>query len=160
MSLVYTSGMNQPMSITIEILTKYSGDDAADIGRLLPHLSDKFTAALVDRQLLTDIISSPYHDQLVARDANGRIVGAATLTATYGPGAGKNAWLEDFVVDPSVRGAGIGSKLWDAAVDWCRAQGASKLGFTSNPSRVAAHAFYIKNGAVIRDTSYFKKDIN
>lgn len=153
---VYTRGMNQP---TIEALTSYSDEDAAALGRLMPHLSDSFDGSPVVEELLRDIIASPYHEQLVARDETGRIVGTATLTITMGAAIGRNAWLEDFVVDPTAQGGGIGSRLWGAMLDWCRSHSAHKLGFTSNPTRTAAHAFYLRRGAVIRDTSYFKKDV-
>ena len=152
--------MKQPTSaLTIEVLTSYSVEDAADIGHILPHLSDAFSGQPVAERLLRDIIDSPFHDQLVARDETGRIIGTATLTVTMGAGVGHNAWLEDFVVDPAIQGKGIGGKLWDAMVDWCRERGVRKLGFTSNPRRTTAHAFYLKRGAEIRDTSYFKKEI-
>lgn len=153
--------MNQPTpSVAIEVLTDYSSQDAIDIGQLLPHLSDIFDGSPVSEHVLRDIIASPYHDQLVARNDQGRIVGTATITITMGAAVGRNAWLEDFVVDPTVQGAGIGSRLWDAMIDWCRKRSVHKLGFTSNPTRTAAHAFYLKRGAEIRDTSYFKKTID
>lgn len=151
--------MNQPTPlITIEALTTYSAEDAADIGRLLPHLSQRFDGSAMSEKVLRDIISSPYHDQLIARDDQGHIVGTATLSIIMATD-GHNAWLEDFVVDPHVQGAGIGGKLWDAMLEWCRTKDARKLSFTSRPTRTAAHAFYLKRGAEIRDTSYFKKDI-
>lgn len=145
--------------MNIEILTEYSPADAVALGRLMPHLSDTFDGSPVPEALLRDIIASPYHDQLVARDKQGAIIGTATLTVTMGAAVGRNGWLEDFVVDPTVQGGGIGSQLWDAMIDWCRTHGVHKLGFTSNPTRTAAHAFYLKRGAEIRDTSYFKKEI-
>lgn len=146
--------------MNVEILTQYSAEDAAAIGRLMPHLSDAFDGSPVPAALLRDIIASPYHDQLVARDEYGTIIGTATLTVTMGAAVGRNAWLEDFVVDPAIQGAGIGGKLWDAMLDWCRSHEVHKLGFTSNPIRATAHAFYLKRGAEIRDTNYFKKAIN
>lgn len=147
------------MQLKIETLQTYTEKDAGEIGRLMPYLSSSFTSDPIPEELLCRIIASPLHDQLVARDENGRIIGTATLSVIYGAGAGMNAWLEDFVVDPDIQGAGIGSKLWDAMIEWCKAQHVGKLGFTSRPSRTAAHAFYVKRGAEIRDTSYFKKAI-
>lgn len=145
--------------LTIESLVAYSPKDAATIGKLLSHLSESFSGDPVPEQTLTDIIESPYHEQLVARDELGSIVGTATVSVTFGAGVGCNAWLEDFVVNPEIQGMGIGSRLWDAIIDWCREKNVQKLGFTSRASRTAAQAFYLKHGAVIRDTNYFKKDI-
>ncbi len=125
----------------------------------MPHLSTSFTDRPTSEELLRAIIDSPYHDQLVARSADGTIIGAATLTTTMGVGAGRGVWLEDFVVDPTVQGAGVGGRLWDAMIAWCRTHQADKLCFTSRPSRTAAQAFYLKHGAIIRDTNFFKKTI-
>ncbi len=152
--------MNTPTpDLTIEPLTVYSAADAAAIGALLPYLSDAFSNSPASRQTLIDIIGSPYHEQLVARDASGTIIGIATVSITFGAAVGRNAWLEDFVIDQNTQGMGVGGKLWDAVIEWCHEKSAHKLGFTSRASRTAAQAFYLKRGAIIRDTNYFKKDI-
>lgn len=152
--------MHQPTSnVVVEILTTYSKQDAIDIGLLLPHLSDSFDGSPVPEQTLLDIISSPSHDQLVARNESGNVVGAATVSVIVGAGSSRNAWLEDFVVSPKTQGMGVGSKLWDAMIDWCQDKGVNNLNFTSRSSREAAQAFYLKRGAIIRDTNFFRKNI-
>ncbi len=152
--------MNKQISdISIEILAKYSEKDAAAIGRLLPYLSDSFSSQPIDRQVLEDIITSPYHDQLVARDHNGIIIGTLTLTITMGAGVIRKAWIEDFIVDPATQGMGVGSKLWDASIIWCQEHRAKKLEFTSRPAKATAQQFYLKRGAVIRETNFFRKQI-
>lgn len=153
--------MNQPTpNITIEALTAYSLDDATVIGQLLSILSNSFDGRLVNEQVLTDIIASPYHDQLVARDVTGKIVGTLTVSLTMGAGVTRKAWLEDFIVDPSIQGMGIGSKLWDAVIVWCQDHRVKQLCFTSRPSRTSAHDFYTKRGAITYDTTFFKKAIS
>ena len=152
--------MNQPPSrITVTPLMTYSDTDAAAIGALLPFLSDAFDGTPVSEDLLRAIITSPYHEQLVARDEQYKIVGTATLTYVMGAGIQRKAWLEDFVVDTSMQGAGVGSALWDAMLRWCQEHNIHQMAFTSNPKRIAAHAFYSKRGAEIYNTSYFKKTI-
>ena len=140
--------------ITIERLTTYSSQDAADIGKLLPTLSARFSDNPVDEQLLCEIIDSPHHEQIVARE-DGRIIGTATLSITIGTGAGRKAYLEDFVVDPNTQGTGIGSAIWDEIISWCTKREVS-LFFTSNAQKQAAHRFYISHGAIIRDTTVFQ----
>lgn len=152
--------MSTPPQVTTEQLSEYKSDDAAAIGRLLAQLTSNYSGEPVDESILTDIIESPYHDQLVARLPNGEIVGAAAVSVLLGPVKQRCAWLEDFVVDANQRKLGIGGKLWDAAIDWCREHDAKLLTFTSNPRKEAAHAFYLKRGAVIHNTSYFKKLID
>lgn len=146
-------------SCTIVTLKEYSPDIAASIRRLFPHLSASFVDTVVDESLLRAIIDSPHHDQLIAYDQSGAVVGIATLSLTFGVAVGCNAWLEDFVVDPAAQGGGIGGALWEASLAWSREHGAQSLKFTSRPTRTAAHAFYLKRGATIRDTDFFKKDI-
>ena len=144
--------MNQH-GISIERLTAYSQKDAIDIGRLMPFLSRRMNDNPIDKKLLTQIIESPYHEQIVARMA-GRIVGTATLSIIMGPAVGKQARLEGFVTDPKIRGQGIGSHIWDEVLIWCNERDID-LEFTSNPSRSAAHKFYLARGAEIRDTTTF-----
>ena len=152
--------MNQPTpQITIEILRRYSPDDAVQIGALMPHLSSRLDDTPIDEELLKDIISSPYHDQLVARDANGTIIGTATLSIVMAAGVGRGAYLEDFVVSPTAQGTGVGARLWDVMIAWCKEKGAHKLDFTSSASKEAAQRFYLKHGAVVRDTNHFRKTI-
>lgn len=159
--MLYSKYMNQPTpDISIETLTQYSDPDAADIGHLLAHLSNTFDGQPVGENTLRSIIESPYHDQLVARDKSGKIIGTLTISQTMGAGVVRKAWLEDFIVDPSLQGAGVGSKLWDALLDWCRDHDVHQLDFTSRPTKEAAQHFYLKRGAIIRDTNYFRKIID
>ncbi len=139
--------------VFVERLSEYSEKDAAELGKLLRYLSKKFDGEPVDEKLLTEIIESPYHDQLVAR-IEGRIVGAATMSILMGAGAGKKGYLNDFITDPDFQQRGIGSKIWDEMIDWCGDFGVD-LEFTSNPSRTKAHDFYESRGAVVKDTDVF-----
>lgn len=138
---------------SIERLTKYLPEDAAAIGRLMPFLSQKLSDMPISEDLLTQIIESPYHEQIVAR-LDGKIVGAATLSIIMGPAVGRQARLESFVTDPEIRGQGIGSKIWAEALRWC-VERQVDLEFTSNPSRKSAHKFYLARGAEIRNTTVF-----
>lgn len=141
--------------VSINRLTSYSPEDAAGIGRLMPFLDEKFSGAPIDEQVLRVLIESNYHDQLVARDDTGRIVGAATLSLIMAAAAGPKAYLEDFVTDPETRG--VGSALWEEMGRWCLERNVD-LHFTSRPARVEAHQFYLKRGARMRETDVFVKD--
>lgn len=147
-----------PNSVAVERLRVYSDHDAAAIGHLLSSLSSSFSGVPVPQNLLQEIITSPHHEQLVARDTQGYIIGTATLSLTIGAGCGRKGWLEDFVTDPEVRHHGVGQALWDEMMVWCREHQVD-LHFTSNPTREAAHRFYMKNSAQIRDTTVFEKKV-
>jgi len=147
---------NKP-DLIIERLETYREADAAGIGRLMPFLSEKLSDEPVAEDILRTIIESPHHDQLVAK-IDGLIVGAATMNLLMGPGVHKQGYLEDFVTDPEVRGQGIGDRVWQAMIDWCKEQDVD-LSFTSNPSREEAHRFYLSHGAEIRETSVFQVSV-
>jgi len=144
--------------VHIDRLAEYTLEDAANIGRLMPGLSDKLTDDPIDERLLREIVDSDHHDMLVARDDSGRIVGVATLSLVLGP-TGRKAHLEDFVVGPDMRGKGVSDALWQAMADWCLERGAA-LNFTSNSARTRAHQFYLEHGATVRETTVFKKDFS
>ena len=61
-------------------------------------------------------MESPATTLFVARDDDGHIVGSLTLAVFRVP-TGVRAWIEDVVVDTSVRGAGIGSALVNHAIE-------------------------------------------
>lgn len=142
--------------LTIERASHIAESDVADITNLIAALTSKPHPA--DAELLQQIIDSPSHVLLLAR-LSGKVVGMATAALLLGPAAGRKIYLDDFVTDPTVQGKGVGSRLWDAVIDWGREQGALKLEFTSRPEREAAQRFYLKKGAVVRSTNVFAKQL-
>ena len=145
--------------ITIERLTKFNHADAVGIGRLGPSLSTRFDDSPISDEILNKIIKSPSHVQIVARDENGRIIGAVTMSTVYAPFAGRIGYLEEIVVDSTIQGAGIGGKLWNEAVAWCREQGLDRIEFTSRKDRAATHAFYAKRGAVVCESNPYRFEL-
>lgn len=141
----------------IELLTKYDNKTANRIRELLIQLSRSGKdRGEIPEDWFNDLIQSPYHDMLLAIDDSGTIQGIATLSIIMGPIVRRVAYLEDFVTDESSRGQGIGSKLWEAMLDWARNHNCSELCFTSGHGREAAQAFYKRRGAEIYDTNYFR----
>ena len=141
----------------IELLTKYDNKTANRIRELLIQLSRSGKdRGEIPEDWFNDLIQSPYHDMLLAIDDSGTIQGIATLSIIMGPIVRRVAYLEDFVADESSRGQGIGSKLWEAMLDWARNHNCSELCFTSGHGREAAQTFYKRRGAEIYDTNYFR----
>jgi len=87
------------------------------MARLVPQLSP--SADPLTAYELEGIIESPATTLFVARDSGHDIVGALTLVVFRAP-TGVRGWIEDVVVDESVRGAGIGSALVEAAITEAR----------------------------------------
>ena len=154
-----------------EILTVMSSGPARDIqvasasrvddeliaafNRLIPQLSR--SAAVPTPDLIREIVDAPATTVLVARDGrdSGRIVGLLTLVVFRIP-TGVRAWIEDVVVDESVRGRGVGEALSQAAIRQAVGLGARTVELTSRPSREAANRLYQRLGFVRRDSNVYR----
>ena len=160
--------------IKIIVVTEYNKTVADRIRQLLIQLSrsgkDK---GEIPQEWFEQLISSPWHDLLLAvesaEDSNVKqdppvlpeqILGMASVSVIFGAGIGKNAYLEDFVVDQSARGKGIGNLLFNAYEDWAREKGCKNLEFTCGQGREAAQQFYRDHGAAIYDTNFFRKKLD
>ena len=154
-----------------EILTVMSSGPARDIqvasasrvddeliaafNRLIPQLSR--SAAVPTPDLIREIVDAPATTVLVARDGrdSGRIVGLLTLVVFRIP-TGVRAWIEDVVVDESVRGRGVGEALSQEAIRQAVGSGARTVELTSRPSREAANRLYQRLGFVRRDSNVYR----
>ncbi len=76
-------------------------------------------------------------------------------------------WLEGARVHPDFRGKGIGSKLTEVVVNWCKEKGIKLVGLTTADDNVPAHRVAEKLGFFLKgrwyfagiDTEQFRKDI-
>lgn len=160
--------------IKIIAVTEYNETVADRVRQLLIQLSrsgkDK---GEIPQEWFEQLISSPWHDLLLAvesaEDDNVKqdplvlpeqILGMASVSVIFGAGIGKNAYLEDFVVDQSARGKGIGNILFNAYEDWAREKGCKNLEFTCGQGREAAQQFYRDHGAATYDTNFFRKKLD
>ena len=160
--------------IKIITVTEYNKTVADRIRQLLTQLSrsgkDK---GEIPQEWFEQLISSPWHDCLLAvdlaEDSNTKqdllilpeqILGMASVSVIFGTGIGKNAYLEDFVVDQSARGKGVGHLLFQAYENWAREKGCKNLEFTCGQGREAAQQFYRDHGAKTYDTNFFRKKLD
>ena len=145
--------------IAVKRIYKYSENLAVELGKLLTSLSEKMTGNPVHKESVERILASNCHELFVAYDGD-NIVGASVLSLVMGIDEnfknGPNAYLESFVVDSNCQGKGVGQKIWNEMLTWCKEKGVNKLEFTSNAKRHSAHEFYRKNGATIYDTCFFQ----
>ena len=92
------------------------------------------------------LIERPGARVLVARNPDG-IVGMASAQLVVSTAEGAfSAWIEDVCVAESARGAGIGRRLLAAALDWARAQGATRAQLLADLDNAPALAFYERLG--------------
>ena len=83
-----------------------------------------------------------------------QVVGMTTLGIYYSP-TGSKGWIEDVVVDDSVRGLGYGRQLVEHAIVEARRLGIKQLMLTSNPLRVAANKLYQQIGFERKETNCY-----
>ena len=160
--------------IKIITVTEYNKAVTDRIRQLLIQLSrsgkDK---GEIPQEWFEQLISSPWHDCLLAvdlaEDSNTKqdllilpeqVLGMASVSVIFGAGIGKNAYLEDFVVDQSARGKGVGHLLFQAYENWAREKGCKNLEFTCGQGREAAQQFYRDHGAAKYDTNFFRKKLD
>jgi GNAT superfamily N-acetyltransferase len=76
-------------------------------------------------------------------------VGVATVTTSSGIEFGLSAELEDLYVVPEARGRGVGGKLIEAVINWCRLKRCTILAAMVTPEGQAAHdliGYYAAHG--------------
>jgi ribosomal protein S18 acetylase RimI-like enzyme len=141
----------------LEIVVASRVDDALveAFRRLLPQLSR--SAEVPSPDLIREIVEAPATTLHIARDrtAAGRIAGMLTLVVFRIP-TGVRAWIEDVVVDETVRGRGVGEALNREAVRRALALGARTVDLTSRPSREAANRLYQRLGFVLRESNLYR----
>ena len=120
------------------------------------------------RQLTTRdvVLSEEGYNELVASPSSklflllrdDEVVGMLTV-GMYASPTGTKAWIEDVVVDEALRGSGLGRRLVEHAIGYCREEGIDTVYLTSNPKRVAANALYQSVGFVRKETNMYKMDL-
>ncbi|HET9692149.1 MAG TPA: GNAT family N-acetyltransferase [Acidimicrobiales bacterium] len=143
--------------LTVHRATEVTDELVTAVAGLLPQLSA--SAPAPTRAEIEEIVGSPATALFVARDGDGgRIVGTLTLALFRIP-SGVRAWIEDVIVDESVRGQGGGEALTAAALEAARAAGARTVELTSRPTRQAANRLYQRLGFVTRQTNVYRYDV-
>ena len=140
------------------ILREISEEQFARVGALLQTLNAE--APPLDIIRLREILVNDSFNLFIAEDENGLITGMLTLTNCHTL-AGSKYWIEDVVVDPALRGKGIGRALVRAAVNYVKEnEPFPTIYLTSNPSRVTARSLYMSEGFEEYDTGVFRIKIN
>jgi ribosomal protein S18 acetylase RimI-like enzyme len=140
------------MSIEVLLLRDVTDEDVDAVNRLLPQLSK--SAPRLDAGTVRQIATWNGNSLLVAR-TGGKIVGMLTLV-TFPIPTGLRAWIEDVVVDESLRGQGVGAALTREAVRLAQAAGARTVDLTSRPAREAANRLYERLGFQLRDSRVYR----
>jgi GNAT superfamily N-acetyltransferase len=127
--------------------------DVPALAELLALLFEQEVEMRVDRakQLsgLEQMLAAPNVGRIfVAREsAGGRPLGMVSLLFTISTAeGGAVSWLEDLVVQPAVRGRGIGTRLLGHAIDFAGAAGHTRIMLHTDASNFSAQALYARHG--------------
>jgi ribosomal protein S18 acetylase RimI-like enzyme len=138
--------------MSIVAIRQASEELLAAINSLIPQVSS--SAGPLSLGDLNDLINREGTTLFVAQ-VEGRTVGMLTLVTFVIP-TGTRAWIEDVVVDTSVRGRGLGKQLVEKALEEAKSAGATTVDLTSRPAREAANALYHSLGFELRETNLYR----
>ncbi|XP_028854061.1 N-acetyltransferase family 8 member 3-like [Denticeps clupeoides] len=172
----FTRAMSMPLHITATVLLAGVGY-AWGGGSLLPALlapaawvgmvyccCREFFAGYVRERLQTDMkdvqksfLSSPDSCFWVAEArVNGRseVMGMVAVEAKREAGGERFGELFRMIVSPAARRTGLGSRLTQTAIDFCKERGFSKVVLHTSSTQEAAVALYRKTGFAVTDVHY------
>lgn len=86
-----------------------------------------------------------------------RVVGVAIWRSTENTFAGQYLYVDDLVVDESLRARGVGRLLLSGCEQIARELGCAALLLESGTQRTQAHKFYFREGMTIDSFSFRKK---
>ena len=138
---------------TIELVTQFDSALIAPIADMLAQLTAREYP--FGEQELRAIVEDSASQLFVMRDDE-RIMGMLTLGHYTSP-TGRKVWVEDVVVSVDYRGKGLGRRLINHAIEYCRENlSPCTLMLTSNPARVAANELYRTSGFEPKQTNVYK----
>lgn len=96
---------------------------------------------------LARIISNPDLGLIVVARQDEQVVGMVNLLYTVSTALGERvALLEDMVVSPLTRGAGVGSELLKQAIELARLNGCKRITLLTDRDNESAQRFYQRHG--------------
>ena len=140
--------------IRIEHITEFDPSLCKPIEQLLHQLSSR-KPNFTQKELHTIIECAS--TRLMVMYTDQQLVGMLSL-AHYDTPTGRKVWIEDVVVDSSMRGKGLGRLLINEAIAYARTLAPCSLLLTSRPSRIAANELYRSAGFEQRQTNVYKMD--
>jgi ribosomal protein S18 acetylase RimI-like enzyme len=121
------------------------------MAQLRPHLSEtEFLNLLSEAQKTSDY-------RLVGFYQNSQCVGLMGYRILTDFVHGKHVYIDDLVVDESLRSSGIGAKLLQHAKDVAKQNGCTRLRLCTGPENKKGMAFYERNGWEQRAVVYKTK---
>lgn len=145
--------------IRIQELQSYTQSQYEDLRTLMSELTDRVTLSQMD--LMNVLKDDNCHLYVMIDDADsvpeaeGRIIGCATLCVFHSP-TGAKASVEDVVVSSAYRGQHLGRRLMEHVLEQARQIAPIDLQLTSNPKRIAANRLYQSLGFLRKETNSYR----
>jgi GNAT superfamily N-acetyltransferase len=99
------------------------------------------------RRALTMLLDSPTVGVVLVCRSEGKPIGMVSLLFTVSTAeGGRVCWIEDLVVRPERRGAGVGSALLDAAIEEAKSRDLLRIALLTDRSNTKARRFYARYG--------------
>jgi GNAT superfamily N-acetyltransferase len=137
------------MSIIIRAASQ--GDEIA-IHRLICHLADFERAPLEVTNTVHDLRVHLFEEEVchaIVCELENKVVGFALYYFSYSTWKGKCLYLEDFYVEPELRGLGYGSLLFDAVVSIAQKKGVKRMDWQVLEWNIGAVKFYESKNAIL-----------
>ena len=130
-----------------------TGEDAADIGRLLHDFNAEFEESTPPAEVLAErAVGFIARGELTFLLAGNSPDGIAQLRFLPSIWSGElDAYLEELYVVPALRGQGIGRALLEAVMETARAAGATHMDLNTGETDTAARALYESVGFTNRE---------
>jgi GNAT superfamily N-acetyltransferase len=136
------------------VIRKGVREDIASVFELVLELA-KFERALDQVRNTVDRMSQDYdqglYDFFVAQTDDGKTIGLALYYFRYSTWKGKRLYMEDIIVTESMRGQGIGKRLFDDIVQEAKDSGSTGLMWQVLDWNTSAVSFYRKYGTDFDD---------
>lgn len=134
----------------------------SELIKALKHLIPQLTpeGQPITKEVVDQIINPANESELlIATNKEGKIVGTLTLVVFNIP-TGKKAFIEDVIVDESARGLGLGKGLMEKAITIAKEKKVNRIELSSRPVRVPANELYLSMGFKIRETNFFRLELD
>ena len=137
--------------IEVVRLEEANGIVLHQINALLSQVSTRGSVSLV---LLGKVVNGHDSELWIIRDGE-HIIGMATLIGVYTL-SGLRVHVDLIVVDERYRGKGLGRAIMEKLIERAKVRKAVAMDLTSNPTREAANALYLKLGFEQRETNVYR----
>ena len=134
---------------------KYLTDEYKSLASLI---LESFPDINTEENIIESLKNSPYLSLIAVKDNN--VIGHIMIDIRTDIIKNKTVFYLNYVcVANSERNQGIGTLLLKKVEEIAKEKNVNSIEFTSNKRRLSAHSLYLKNDYLVKDTTYFYKEI-